>query len=63
MKNFAGDFLQMCTKNHNHVRFLRYEVRQAQFLVVLGKILKKKKKERKKMPGDIILLYIHVHHK
>ena len=38
MKNFAGDIiiLQMCTKNHNYVWFLRYRVRQVEFLAILG---------------------------
>ena len=40
MEIFAGDIiLQMWTKNHNHVWFLRYGVRQAEFLVILGHFL------------------------
>ena len=40
MKNIAGDIiLHMRTKIHNYVQFLRYGVRQTEFLVTLDYIL------------------------
>ena len=56
------------------VRFLWYRARQIEFFVILGHFLSfyptwwsqksklKRKKKMKKMPGDIILLCIHVNH-
>ena len=37
MKKFAGDImiLQMCTKNHNHMLFLRHGVWQTGFFVIM----------------------------
>ena len=55
------------------VRFLRFRVRQTKFFVTLGHFLPfhlplmilniKILKKMKKMPRDIILLYIHMYHK
>ena len=73
MKKFAGDtILHMCTKNHNRMMYgsLRYGVRQAEFFCHSGQLfallpppIMILKIKIKKMPGDIILLYIHVYHK
>ena len=78
MKKFAGDIiiLDKCTKNHNHVMYGSWDTewdRQKKSVILDHflpfclpppmisniKILKK----MQKLPGDIILLYIHVHHK
>ena len=77
MKKFTGDIiiLHMCTKNHNHMMYGSWDTewdRQtflsfwaifcpftSPLMILNIKILKK----MKKMPGDIILLYIHVYHK
>ena len=77
MKKFADDIIiiKKCTKNHNYIMYSSWDMEWERhiFFVILGhflpfylsplmipniKILKKKKN----MPGDIILLYIHVYH-
>ena len=60
MRKFAGDIiiLDKCTKNHNHMMYGSWDTewdRQKKSVKILKKM--------QKMPGDIILLYIHVHHK
>ena len=77
MKKLAGNIIifHMCTKNHNHMMYGSWDTEwdRQKFLsfwtifsllppplMILNiKILKK----MKKMPGDIILLYIHMYHK
>ena len=57
-------------------QFLKYRVRQAEFFCSFGSFFAllttpndpenqnfEKKRKKKKMPADIILLYIHVYHK
>ena len=63
----------MCQKPHSYdVQFLRYRVRETEFFVILGHFLpfeppndpeNQNFEKMKKVPGDIILLYINVYHK
>ena len=76
MKKFAGCIiiLHMCTKYHNHVMYGSWDrVRQTKKFFILGNFLSfylpplmipkiKILKKMNKMPGVIVLLYIHVYH-
>ena len=73
MKKIAGDII-IISQSYN-VQFLRYRVRQTELFCYFGPFFallppppndpKNQNSEKKmnKMPGDFILLYIHVYHK
>ena len=78
MKKIIGyHFTNVYQKSQSYdVWFLRYGVRQTEFFVILGHFLpfyhppplndpknQNFEKKMKKLPADIILLYIHVDHK
>ena len=69
MKKFAGDIiiLHMCTKNHNPMMYGSWDTEwDTEFFVILDHFLPfyhSPPKKSKKIPRDIILLYIHLYHK